>query len=132
MRVPSMVTEPSSRSCTLRASAQLGGDVVHDDRVLLAIVLGVGEQERQQLVAAELGDRPEEASAPRACATTRRAGRWRRRARAARRRRRSGNGADGQADELVAVALRVVEHRVGVVEEEQVLALDVEDRAPWC
>ncbi len=39
---------------------QLGGDRLDDDRVLLALVLGVGEQERQQPLVAELGDRPEE------------------------------------------------------------------------
>ena len=39
---------------------QAGGHVVDDHRVLLAVVLGVGEQEREQLVGAELGEGPEE------------------------------------------------------------------------
>ncbi len=33
----------------LAVAGELGGDVVHDHRVLLALVLGVGEDERQQL-----------------------------------------------------------------------------------
>ncbi len=37
-----------------------GGDVVHDHRVLLAFVFGVGEHEREQLFGRELLDRPEE------------------------------------------------------------------------
>ncbi len=40
---------------------QFGGHVVHDHRVLLAIVFGVGKEERQQLLVAEVVDRPEEA-----------------------------------------------------------------------
>ena len=57
-----------------RRACSCGGDVVDDHRVLLALVLGVGEQERQQLVLAELGDRPVEGCDARACG-------WRRRAR---------------------------------------------------
>ena len=38
---------------------QAGGHVVDDHRVLLAVVLGVGEQEREQLVGAELGQGPQ-------------------------------------------------------------------------
>ena len=44
----------------LAVARQLGRDVVHDHRVLLALVLGVGEDERQQLLGAELLERPVE------------------------------------------------------------------------
>ena len=54
---PSMLTPPSPAGTRL---LEPGGHVVHDHRVLLAVVLGVGEQERQQPLAAELLDRPEE------------------------------------------------------------------------
>ena len=43
-----------------RGPAQLGHDVGDDHRVLLAIVFGVGEEERQEVVVAEIGDGPEE------------------------------------------------------------------------
>jgi hypothetical protein len=43
-----------------RGLLERAGHVVHDHRVLLAVVLGVGEQERQQPLLAELGDGPEE------------------------------------------------------------------------
>ena len=98
-----------------------------DHRVLLAVVLGVGEEERQQPLLAELLERPEErldagGSGP--------DWGWRRRVARARR----GDDADagerarGQAEAAVAVSLGVVEPGVGVVEEQQVLALDVEDQ----
>ena len=69
-------TAPSPRG--LGVGGQPGRDVVHDHRVLLAVVLGVGEQERQQLVLAELLDGPEERADARRGGRTRRARRWRR------------------------------------------------------
>jgi hypothetical protein len=100
---------------------------VDDHRVLLAVVLGVGEEERQQLVLAELADRPEERGDV------------------------AGPGGDvgagvgvvaggrgeeghrperpgGQAQAGVAGGLVGGQLGVGVVEEQQVLALDVEDQ----
>ncbi len=44
----------------LAVALEPSGDVVDHHRVLLALVLGVGEQERQQLLLDELGDRPVE------------------------------------------------------------------------
>ena len=45
---PSIRQPPSPDGLTV--ALQRGGDVVHDHRVLLALVLGVGEHERQQLL----------------------------------------------------------------------------------
>ena len=45
-----------------RRLLQLGSDVVHDHRVLLTVVFGIGEQERQQQLLAEVVNRPEEAA----------------------------------------------------------------------
>jgi hypothetical protein len=99
---------------------------VHDHRVLLAVVLGVGEQERQQLVPAERLQRPEER---RDAGVAARHVRHRRRCAAA------GRGEEGHARErahreahaAVAGGLPVVEPDVGPIQPEQVLALDVED-----
>ena len=111
----------------LAVARQLGGDVVHHHRVLLALVLGVGEHERQQLARRRT---------PRASS--------RRRATPPRRLDTSGpafgslaagRGVDGDAGErlgrqpeaLVALPIVVGEADVRLVEEEEVLALHVED-----
>ena len=48
----------------VRVQPQPGGDLVDDHRVLVALVLGVGEHVRQQLAGAELGQRPPERFTP--------------------------------------------------------------------
>ena len=112
---------------------ELGGHVVDDHRVLLAVVLGVGEEERQQLVVAELlrASRRTDVDAERAAGDVGRARgvalpRRREHADAARRRRPAGR------PRRSAPGCRRSSCDVGVVEEQQVLALHVEDRAPWC
>ena len=104
------------------------GDVVHDHRVLLALVLGVGEHERQQLVGRELLDRPEErvrrraggsATSGVAFGSSRRGG--------------ANTATSAKAPGIepeIAVLLRLLgrEPHVLVVEEEEVLALHVEDQ----
>ncbi len=55
---------PAAVARGLTFPLQPRGDVVHDHRVLLTFVLGVGEDERQQLIGRELLDRPEERGDP--------------------------------------------------------------------
>ena len=111
----------------LAVPSQRGADVVHDHRVLLAVVLRVGERERQQVVFDELRDRPVEAvDALRAAgdvglgvvvALARRRVHLDRLERAR-----------DEPERAVPVPLRLVEPGVVVVEEEEVFALDVEDQ----
>ena len=106
--------------------AQPRRHVVDHHRVLLAVVLGIGEQERQQLVAAELLDGPEERGDVALAGGDVGAGVGV----AAHRRGEAGDRAERpgrQPQPGVAGRLIVAQPRVGVVEEEQVLALDVED-----
>jgi hypothetical protein len=120
---PSTLMAPSSRA---DAATELGHHVVDHHGVLGAVVLGVGEQERQQVVAAELVQGPEERLDAVGTGRDVRNGR-----------RRPGPGRGphphrpeclgGQAKPGVPLALDVVEFDVGMVEEQQVLALDVED-----
>lgn len=97
-----------------------------DRRVLVALVLGVGEDVGQQLVGAELGQRPPESGDPAGAAGD--VGPpveivWRGRGEEADGRERLG----GQAQPGVVAAQLVVEAGVCVVEEQQVLALDAKD-----
>ena len=123
---PSMRHAAVARGLAL--ALQRRGDVVHDHRVLLALVLGVGEHERQQLLGRELLDRPEErvrrraggsATSGVAFGSSRRGGAYTA----------TSANAPGMQPE-VAVLLRLLgrELDVLVVEEEQVLALHVEDQ----
>ena len=106
---------------------QSGGDVVDHHRVLLALVLGVGEQERKELLLDELGDGPVVGvGADRAGGDVGDdlVGAL------------AGRAVDGdrvervglEAHAAVAVAVLVAELGVEVVEEQQVLALHVEDQ----
>ena len=127
VRAQRLTFDPPGTVLALVAVAlQRGTDVVHDHRVLLAIVFGVGEREREQVVLDELGDRPIEAvHALRAVGDVRLrvpvtlAGRCEH----ADRLERAGDEPEG----AIAVALLLVELRVVVIEEEEVLALHVED-----
>ena len=111
-----------------RRSLQLRGDVVDDHRVLLAVVLRVGEQERQQALLAEVVDGPEEAAHAerpgrdiwRGDAVADAVAPWRRPHADA------GEGLGREADGAVALALLRRERGVSVVEEQQVFALHVE------
>ncbi len=105
---------------------QSGGDVVDHHRVLLALVLGVGEQEGKELLLDELGDGPVVGvGADRAGGDVGDdlVGAL------------AGRAVDGdrvervglEAHAAIAVAVLVAELGVEVVEEQQVLALHVED-----
>ena len=101
--------------------------VVHDDRVLLPFVPGVGEEEGEQFVPAELGQRPEERG--HAVGTAAGAGGGGGVPQAGRRPQldaREGRGREVQCG--IARHLFPVEVAVGPVEEEEVLALHVEDQ----
>ncbi len=119
-------TAPSA-AVGLGVEPQPRRDLVDDDRVLLPVVLDVGEHERQQLQLAELVDGPPErldaAGAPGDIGTAGSVVRDRR-GPEARRRERLG----GQAQITVGGPQVVVEPGVGLVEEQQVLALDAEDQ----
>ena len=130
MTLPSMVTVPDRGSPPCTAARRSSAVTLCDDhRVLLAVVLGVGEQERQQLLSQNSAIVQKKLRDARACG-------WRRRARragvvaAGRReaRRRWRTAPAGRPSVGVAVGLLGVERGVGVVEEEEVLALDVEDQ----
>ena len=97
------------------------------DRVLLALVVGVGEKEREELVPAELLQRPEEGCHPFRAAPGARRGRGV----APPRRGPQLNAPEGLGREpqrRVAQHLLAVEVAVGPVQEEQVLPLHVEDQ----
>ena len=102
------------------------GDVRDDERVLLLVVLGVREEERQESLAAELGQAPEVGTDPR------------------RTRRHVGGGVSipsprrspeldapegvgHEAQLLVPAAIAILEPGVPMVEKEQVFPLDVVD-----
>ena len=125
---PSIDQAPSSPA-GLPSRVSLAGDVVHHHRVLLALVLGVGEDERQQLARRRTPRSSRRTRARRWCG-------WRRRAPAlgspapgrGEAPRRSAKGPAGRPSRRVAVAARSsVRRRVRLVEEQQVLALHVED-----
>ena len=105
--------------------AQARRDRLDDDRVLLALVLRIGEQERQQALGAELVDGPHERPHPGGPRPD--VGRGVRVAPA-----RRGQHPDAaerrgrQAECGVARRFTLAEADVGVVEEQQVLPLDVE------
>ena len=121
---PSIDTAPSPTGGGL--APQPGRDLVDHHRVLVALVLGVGEDVGQQLAGAELGERPpERGDAAGPAGDVRAAGRVVR-ASAGRRSPAEANGLGGQAEPGVVGAQVVVEPGVGVVEEQQVLALDAE------
>ena len=112
---------------TLAVALEPGGDVVDHHRVLLALVLGVGEQEGEELLLDELGDGPVVGVGAEGAGGD--VGRHVRIVLA-------GRAVDGDRVERVGleshapVALTVLvgEADVGVVEEQQVLALHVEDQ----
>ena len=105
--------------------AEAGGDGLDDDGVLLALVLRIGEQERQQALLAELGDGPEVGA--HAVGAGADVGRGVGVALA-----RRGQHADvaerpgGQPEPGIGGGTVVVELGVGVVEEQEVLAFHVE------
>ncbi len=109
----------------LGVAPEPGRDLVDDDRVLLPVVLGVGEHVGQQLLVAELPQRPPERLDPAGAAGD--AGpsgdvvRHRRRPEAGRRERLGGQPELGVLSPQV-----VVQPDVGLVEEQQVLTLDAE------
>ena len=111
----------------LGVQTQPGGDLVDDHRVLLAFVLGVGEDVGQQFLGAELVQGPPEGvDAGGAAGDLRTAGGV-----VGDRRAEERGGLErlgGQAELGVLGAQVVVELDVGVVEEQQVLALDGEDQ----
>ena len=113
----------------LRLFAQARRHVVDHDRVLLAVVLGVGEQEAQELLGAELVEGPEErgdrvVAAADVGGGAARVALGRRPELDALKRRRL------EAEVHVAIELGGVlpDRLVGSIEEEEVLALDVEDQ----
>ena len=119
-----MLTAPSLPD-RCRVQPQPGGDLADDHRVLVALVLGVGEDVGEEFAGAELGEGPPERFDPAGAAGDVRfagdvvRGGW-------------GVEADGferfggQAEVGVLLPEFVVEPDVGVVEEQQVLALDGE------
>ena len=113
----------------LRLFAQARGHVVDHDRVLLAVVFGVGEQEAQKLLGAELVEGPEERGDRVVAAADVGGGA----ARVALGRRPELDALKRcrlEAEVHVAIELGGVlpDRLVGSVEEEEVLALDVEDQ----
>ena len=104
------------------------GDRLHDDGVLLALILGIGEQERQQSLAAEVCDRPEvwayagDASSGGGRGVGVPGPGWSEDSNRPERRR-------GEAECRVSGALSVVEAGVEMIEKQQVLAFDVEYQA---
>ena len=120
------VDPPPAVARGLPLALQRGGRVVHDHRVLLALVLGVGEHEGQQLFGCELLDGPEERV--HAELTILHVGSGVRVV-AARRRVHGDVGEPAGRQPEVAVLLRLFggELDVLVIEEEQILALHVED-----
>ena len=112
---------------SLGVGGQSGRHVVHDHRVLLTVVLGIGEEEGQQLVLAELLEGPEERGDP-AVAAGHVGGGGGIVPPGRGPHRHAAEGPDGQVEVGVLGPLLVGQLGVLVVEEEEVLTLHVEDQ----